>query len=390
MPELVITKEELKRHKRYFGQHAWENLRQLKAELKRQKGTLPQTHRQIKLLSLCLYYKRQLAIGRPDQLRKIQQVIQDHYGDILQKDKDFREAIDKAFGYDAFSESCIGEQILEEVKADLKIARVSCQDPTLLNRIKEKLYDCDQELGKAFTIKLDVFQGKLTQKSLLRLLDETIVPCIKEGLISVEHFPEWNAYLLQYHRKVRTCPYCHRQYITPMYSEEKKVRADLDHFYPRSKYPYFSMSIYNLIPCCKFCNSSLKGKNEFQLEDKSPYEVSLDEMARFRYDRASTSKIHLEERKPEIRPYAEMFQLELLYDSHENIANEIYEQSQRYNSQWVEDFLQSKSLTRKELYQLILGKVSVEKDILKEPLNKLKRDIIRDIFGEEILKMIAE
>lgn len=51
---------------------------------------------------------------------------------------------------------------------------------------------------------------------------------------------------------VDVCPYCNRQYIFTL--EDKNVRAQLDHYYPKDKYPYLAISIYNLIPCCSICN----------------------------------------------------------------------------------------------------------------------------------------
>ncbi|MEM5682767.1 hypothetical protein AAHB64_01575 [Bacillus toyonensis] len=84
---------------------------------------------------------------------------------------------------------------------------------------------------------------------------------------------------------IKSCPYCNRQYITPMYSENGKVRADLDHFYNKAKYPYFSISIFNLVPSCKFCNSSLKGTEDFEYNTNlSPYEDGFGDRLKFSFE----------------------------------------------------------------------------------------------------------
>jgi len=61
--------------------------------------------------------------------------------------------------------------------------------------------------------------------------------------------------------KASYCPYCNAETI---YSENlierpgRKVRSDLDHFFPQWQYPYFAVSPYNLIPSCTRCNSRIK------------------------------------------------------------------------------------------------------------------------------------
>lgn len=55
---------------------------------------------------------------------------------------------------------------------------------------------------------------------------------------------------------VEICPYCNRNYIT---TYQYGRQSEMDHFWPKSRYPYFGISLLNLIPCCKPCNH---GKGE--------------------------------------------------------------------------------------------------------------------------------
>lgn len=50
-----------------------------------------------------------------------------------------------------------------------------------------------------------------------------------------------------------TCPYCNRSYIYYL-SKKKGIKPQIDHFFPKSKYPFLAMSFYNLIPSCQTCN----------------------------------------------------------------------------------------------------------------------------------------
>lgn len=65
---------------------------------------------------------------------------------------------------------------------------------------------------------------------------------------------------------IRACPYCNRQFIDPIAvtnneNEEIEKRyntGDLDHILPKSQYPLYAVSLWNLTPCCKTCNSAFK------------------------------------------------------------------------------------------------------------------------------------
>ena len=67
--------------------------------------------------------------------------------------------------------------------------------------------------------------------------------------------------------EVRICPYCGRNFIYGVgwdRSEGKyKTKPQLDHFLPKSKYPFMAMNFFNLIPVCTPCNSlEAKGDND--------------------------------------------------------------------------------------------------------------------------------
>lgn len=69
---------------------------------------------------------------------------------------------------------------------------------------------------------------------------------------------------------IRACPYCNRQFIDPIAikneeNEEIEKRyntGDLDHILPKSQYPLYAVSLWNLTPCCKTCNETFKSSDE--------------------------------------------------------------------------------------------------------------------------------
>lgn len=60
---------------------------------------------------------------------------------------------------------------------------------------------------------------------------------------------------------VNVCPYCNRLYTMTLIGNEGKSRPQFDHYKSKSQYPYFAVSIMNLIPSCGLCNQS-KGDSE--------------------------------------------------------------------------------------------------------------------------------
>lgn len=386
MQKLTISKDELICHKKYFYDNVVDKLIQMKKEYKQRTFT---SRKQWKFLSLCLYYKKQLAIGKPYQLRKIQKIVDTKYAHIFDKDDKFKRAIENVFGYDNFSDAEIGSYLLEYVKKKSKVGEHAKYDnKKILKELYIELEKCDVELTNEIRTKIENLNVNITKKVLENIIRETLVVYLTEKNMSIDKLLDWNPYIMQFHRKVRTCPYCNRQYITPVYSATGKGRADLDHFYSKSRYPYFSMSIYNLVPSCKFCNSSLKGMKEFRFEDKTPYEISMDDLAEFKY--WPSCKIEFCEKDKVIHTYKEIFKIEELYEFHRDDAKDLLRKSLRYSSDRIRELAATGFISEKELYKFIIGKISIKEKILEEPLNKFKRDIVKEIFGERILKMVEE
>lgn len=86
---------------------------------------------------------------------------------------------------------------------------------------------------------------------------------------------------------IPVCPFCNRQYITSWedMKKEKKSTADLDHFFPKSEYPLFALSLFNFVPSCQVCNSRMK-LDHFMDDDGNrpiyPYEEKFDDSVLFK------------------------------------------------------------------------------------------------------------
>lgn len=78
---------------------------------------------------------------------------------------------------------------------------------------------------------------------------------------------KYNAYTLCSKSKLRTCPYCNHSYSITIYETGRGFRPSLDHFYDKARYPHLGLSLYNLVPSCSSCNSSLKNTKDFFKDD---------------------------------------------------------------------------------------------------------------------------
>ncbi|HBK4727425.1 hypothetical protein [Klebsiella pasteurii] len=94
-------------------------------------------------------------------------------------------------------------------------------------------------------------------------------------------------------------------------SRDGKILFDLDHFYLKSRYPFLSMSFYNLVPCCGLCNSRYRSTKNFDITSHiNPYFESFDDNYFFEFDQMEvaialrSSDPHLEKLNLSLRPNA--------------------------------------------------------------------------------------
>ncbi|MBV4493759.1 hypothetical protein HU715_000195 [Pseudomonas sp. SWRI12] len=80
--------------------------------------------------------------------------------------------------------------------------------------------------------------------------------------------------------EITVCPYCGLESIQTYSSIS--VRPDLDHFYPRTRFPFLAISLYNLIPAGSICNQKLK-RNNSMLGHMHPHIEGLDNDPMFRF-----------------------------------------------------------------------------------------------------------
>ncbi len=111
----------------------------------------------------------------------------------------------------------------------------------------QELLLADREKMKSYIDKFGSIEGKEAKellKEIFRYKNLSQSSCWKEILRKIG---------------ITVCPYCNRQYIITLKSGN--ARAELDHYYPKSKYPFLAISLYNLIPCCSTCNKAKSNRS---------------------------------------------------------------------------------------------------------------------------------
>lgn len=179
------------------------------------------------------------------------------------------------------------------------------------------------------------------------------------------------------------CPYCNRNYIN---CRDQRMGSQLDHFYPKSKYPFFAISLFNLIPSCSVCNHMKREK----AISASPFDLDIccEDKLRFEYslDRGMCNKIEVKV-APELMSNVKTLKIEEAYNIHNFVIDDLIEKEKKYcATQKVENRKLFPNLTDHDFDTFLFGNVIIKKDrkseYYKTPLSKMTFDVYKQIKGK--------
>ena len=189
---------------------------------------------------------------------------------------------------------------------------------------------------------------------------------------------------------LKSCPYCNRNYIFVVNKDGNKLRPEIDHFYPKSIYPYLAVSYFNLIPSCPTCNGfgAKEGKDTFDTYPISnPYELNENNF-KFSISPESIDFFNVESKKYDFNSFEielngnkanlEIFKLEELYKQHKDIVLELLIKKAYYPKSYIEE-LKKFDFTEDEIYRYLLCNYKKNEDLHKRPLSKLIKDISEEL-----------
>ena len=223
-----------------------------------------------------------------------------------------------------------------------------------------------------------------------------------------------NAYLKYFDKLgIKTCVYCNASYIMNVNTKKRtksgkvntvelKGRFELDHFLPKSKYPFLCTSFYNLIPCCPCCNrwksdSENEDKNNddqsstFSLytnkkEDLNPFTFYLTPYSILKYSLAhNVDDLKIKISSPNDRKlkfnHEKLFHIEDLYEHFKDEAeNIIWLYLSRNNDYLKQAFIAfNRVFSNEKILRIMYNLYKGEENIHKKPLSKMKMDILNQL-----------
>jgi len=189
---------------------------------------------------------------------------------------------------------------------------------------------------------------------------------------------------------IDTCPYCNRNYIYTT-SKNKDIKPEIDHFFPKSKYPILGLSYFNLIPSCKSCNGfgAKESNDPFNEELTNPYLIKNTDFTLSHIIKniaiinpisgKSNVEVHFKESIPS---HLRIFNLKELYELHNDHAIELVIKRKLKYSKKYREYLKSYDYLKfsdSEIDRMILGNYALEKEQHKRPLSKMYQDIGKEL-----------
>lgn len=232
----------------------------------------------------------------------------------------------------------------------------------------------------------NVFKTEMTNKSSVFKVLESIYNYddFRDGKLSVN----WGAYNLCEKLDINVCPYCNRMYTFTVINSNKEItRPELDHYFPKSLFPLFSISFYNLIPSCKVCNSNIKKDNYLNIEEYlHPYITSLSSAYKFDFlpldfdaveGKNKNNKIFINQNgivDDKSDKFLDKFLIEDIYEQHKNIIPIYINKHKFYPDSMISEISNLLSIPKEDLLLSLYNPAS-EEEIIDISLGKFKRDI---------------
>lgn len=288
------------------------------------------------------------------------------------------------------------KKLLENIKTNIESYIIGDLD-TQESLIKEmKKYNCVYK-GKVTKYKKDLNAYKILCYVFIQRGYESFSTGFKTGFnIARSKFKDgYSAYRFIQDMGIRTCPYCNRNFISlreKIIDTHKQTRPELDHFHPKSIYPFLAVNFYNLIPSCSTCNKLKSDDDSFNL--MHPYNQETKKIKfSYTYNGEKFYPESMSLKDEELvsiqitnitKEHNYTFQLERLYQEHKDIIVQLLIQRREYSEDYI-DFLAKFADSKEEIYRFLFSNYYQIDCLSKKPLAKLTRDIVEELKFKLIL-----
>lgn len=205
------------------------------------------------------------------------------------------------------------------------------------------------------------------------------------------------AYALLLVMDIKTCPYCNRAYIATL--QNSSVKPQFDHYYPKSRYPYLALSLYNLIPCCSVCNLAKRDMDTKTRPILYPYAEEFGEKITFsaslkntdefvKFARGISDNFDVVINNPEnilceqVHNQDESLHISELYNEHKDYIMDIFKKYYLYSASRKRELLNCMPdlfHSEEDLWSVIFMNYLSKDCWGKRPLAKLTHDIYKEL-----------
>ncbi|MBU1667388.1 hypothetical protein KKC13_03155 [bacterium] len=247
--------------------------------------------------------------------------------------------------------------------------------------------------------------GEMVDNLKIVVLENKIDAVLKDVFVDFyenkwDDIVNYDRYIFVIKHNLKTCPYCNMGYI--LISERDKdskngLRPEIDHFFPKSDYPYLAMSFYNLIPSCKVCNHTKGSKDTYKDELLSPYEID-ENTFKLTYRPTNMNFLQVKKRKYNTNNFEveikdknnkqddkdrkdsnDYFKLDKLYAQHKDVVLELLVKRTIYSKSYIAELKKNFRLTDDEIYRFLFCNYKDGEEFNKRPLSKLIKDITDEL-----------
>jgi len=190
---------------------------------------------------------------------------------------------------------------------------------------------------------------------------------------------------LQQENEIFLCPYCQRNYVNVIQENSITIKPDLDHFYPKAKYPFLAITLENLIPSCQVCNSRLKKEIDFyKIKHLHPLKPTENIFKKLDFLYLGNKNIYIKDKSTlsdKEKQYLKTFRIEEIYSSHIEILDDILEKNKKYNYVKKHHILKTcPSMSMRTIKELVFHEY-INIDDKKVPMSSLRKSLFKQIVN---------
>lgn len=293
---------------------------------------------------------------------------------------------------------------VEALAFDLKDARqIASFDLALLDVAASLKMLASTHLLFRTPLYIDIFESNIARSQKKRHLCRLINSKLGKSYVTDDDkkaFPEWIrdlSWCFDYEMlseklghaiveqlSITVCPYCGLECVQAI--PRINLRPELDHFYPKSRFPFLAVGLYNLIPAGSICNQRHK-RDKLMLGHMNPYLIGLERGTVFKFGFFPDGNLR-ENISIEILPqgcdlkdnHVALFKLEALYGGMEDLREWLAEKYE--TRQWLKEVGRLEEVDfRHPPYR---GYIDLRRPVTKVRAQKFMVDALNDLFEQPL------